>query len=122
MRLLSASLALTLAFATSMAAQAAACHVEGQVAGMVINECTESKQPIPEEQLKEQCNGKVPGLEELGGQANAKLVAACPSGANGVCDSPMGTQAKIYYYKRNPQELATVQRSCEMQRGTWTQP
>ncbi|UJB18977.1 MULTISPECIES: hypothetical protein [Lysobacter] len=122
MRHLSLPFAMALFAAAPLAQAASACHVEGQVAGMVINECTQSLQPISDEQLKQQCNGKVPGLEELGGQANARLVPACPSGAKGVCESPMGAQAKIHYYKRSAEELANLQRACQMQRGKWTQP
>ncbi|MGO1070765.1 hypothetical protein [Lysobacter sp. CA199] len=123
MRRLFAPLALVLLFAAVPPVNAGvACHIEGQVGGQIINECTESALPIPEAQMKEQCNGQIPGLEQLGGEANATLVAACPAGANGVCDSPMGAQAKIYYYKRNAEQLATIQRSCEMQRGKWTKP
>lgn len=119
MRLLPFPLAVLLLATAPLAHAASACHIQGQVAGMVINECTQATQPVPDDQLKAQCNGKVPGLDELGGQATAKLVAACPSGASGVCNSPMGAKAKIYYYKRNAQELATLRQACEMQRGQW---
>lgn len=117
---LSAPLTLALLLAAAPLAHAGpACHIEGQVGGQVINDCTESAQPVPEAQLKEQCNGKMPGLEQFGGEAHAKIVAACPSGANGVCDSPMGAKAKIHYYKRSAEQLATIKYSCEMQRGKW---
>lgn len=117
------SFVLLLAAAVPALAQAkSACHVQGQVGGMVIDECTETDQNLPDDQLKQQCNGKVPGLEEVGGRADARVVAACPSGADGVCESPMGSPARIYYYQRPAEQLATVQRACEAQRGKWVRP
>lgn len=113
---------LLIAAVPSLAQAKSACHIQGQVGGTVIDECTETDQNLPDDQLKQQCNGKVPGLEEVGGHADARVVAACPSGADGVCESPMGAQARIYYYKRSPEALAAVQRACETQRGKWVKP
>ncbi|MBN7138599.1 hypothetical protein A7A76_05650 [Lysobacter enzymogenes] len=113
---------LLIAAAPPLAQAKSACLIQGQVGGMVINECTETDQNLPDDQLKQQCNGKVPGLEEVGGHADARIVAACPGGADGVCEAPMGAQARIYYYKRAPEALATVQSACEAQRGKWVKP
>ncbi|ALN60620.1 hypothetical protein GLE_5279 [Lysobacter enzymogenes] len=114
--------ALAIASLPTLAQAKSACHIQGQVGGMVINECTETDQNVAADQLKQQCNGGVPGLAEVGGQADARVVAACPTGAGGVCENPRGTQARIYYYKRSAQELATVQQACQMQGGQWIKP
>lgn len=123
MRRLCLTASLVLSFAAApMAHAASACHIQGQIGGHLIDECTQSSQPIADAQMQAQCNGKVPGLEAVGGQATAKAVAACPGGAQGVCDSPMGAQAKIHYYQRDAAQLEVIQRSCESQRGRWIKP
>lgn len=114
--------ALLIAAVPPLAQAKSACHIQGQIGAAVINECTETDQAVPAEQLKQQCNGKVPGLEEVGGHADARVVAACPSGADGVCEGPMGAPARIYYYQRSAEDLLTVQRACEAQRGKWAKP
>jgi len=114
--------ALLIAALPSLAQAKSACHIQGQVGGMVINECTQTDQDLPDDQLKQQCNGKVPGLAEVGGHADARVVAACPGGASGVCEGPMGAPARIYYYKRSAEELAAVRSACEAQRGKWVAP
>ena len=64
----------------------------------------------------------MPGLAEFGGHADARLVAACPSGTSGVCEGPMGAPARIYYYKRSAEALTMVRNACEAQRGKWVAP
>lgn len=114
--------ALAIAALPALAQAKSACHIQGQVGGMVINECTETDQNVPDDQLKQQCNGKVPGLAEVGGHADARVVAACPGGASGVCEGPMGAPARIYYYKRSAEELTMVRNACQAQRGKWVAP
>ncbi|SDZ31951.1 hypothetical protein SAMN04487939_1412 [Lysobacter sp. yr284] len=114
--------ALAIAALPPLAQARSACHIQGQIGGMVIDECTQTGRDADDEALKQQCNGKVPGLAEVGGQADARVVAACPDGAGGVCENPKGAQARIYYYKRSAQELATVQQACQMQGGKWVKP
>lgn len=114
---------LIVSFAAAPLAHAAgACHIQGHIGDHVINECTQPTQTALEGQMQAQCNGKIPGLEDVGGQADAKPVASCPSDASGVCDLPMGAQAKIYYYQRDAAQLAVIQRTCESQRGRWIKP
>lgn len=97
-----------------------ACMMQGQIMGQVINECTETELNLSDSQQKLQCSGQAPGLEGTGGQVNMTLVAACPSGAGGVCDSPRGAPARIYYYQRTADQLAALQGACEGQRGSWS--
>lgn len=116
-------LAVLLILAAPATVQAtSACHIRGQVAGIVIDECTQIDEDAAAEPLKQQCNGKVPGLEQLGGRADARALAACPGGAAGVCENPGGAQARIHYYGRSPEQLAAVRQACEMQRGRWVAP
>ncbi|WP_141233505.1 hypothetical protein [Lysobacter antibioticus] len=120
-RVLAAAISFGIAlFALAPLAHAgSACLLEGQVMGQPVNECTQTDQPVPEEVQQQQCNGSVPGLAEMGGQVTARRVESCPAGANGVCESPMGTQARIHYYKRSPEQIAAIKQACEMQRGRW---
>lgn len=123
MRRLTVPFACSLLLAASPFVHAkSACMIEGQVLGQMINECTETDLPASDAAGKPQCNSSLPGLAEVGGQVSARPVAACPSGAVGVCDSPMNVKARIYYYKRNARQIAGLKQACEMQRGQWFKP
>lgn len=97
-----------------------ACMMQGQILGQVINECTETEMNLSDSQQKLQCSGQAPGLEGTGGQVNMTLVASCPGGAGGTCDSPRGAPARIYYYQRSDDQLAALQSACEAQGGRWS--
>lgn len=121
MRRLTAPLAFAaLLLACPLAYAKSACMMQGQIMGQVINECTQTEMNLSEGQQKVQCSGQAPGLEGMGGQVDMRLVASCPSGAGGMCDSPRGAPAQIFYYQRTPDQLAALQAACESQRGHWS--
>lgn len=123
MRLAPRALALSaLLLASPLAAAKGACLIKGELYGMAFTDCSEVDAANPSADYQAQCESSVASIQSSGGSATATVGAACPAGAQGACENPMGQKVRTYYYARNPQMLAITQRSCESAGGTWRKP
>lgn len=123
MRLVSRALVVcALALASPLAFAQGACLVQGELYGAPFMECSEVDTADPSGAYKAQCESNVGSIRNAGGNATATVGTACPAGAGGVCENPMGQKVRTYYYARNAQMLAITQRSCESTGGTWRTP
>lgn len=111
-----------LVLASPLAAAKGACLIQGQLAGMAFKDCSEVDDASPSGAYKTQCESNVASIQSAGGSATATVGNACPSGAQGSCEHPMGRKVRTYYYARDPQALVVTQRSCEGAGGTWRAP
>jgi hypothetical protein len=120
----------TLMLAWSLSAIAAgsqnACLIEGSFTDgttrTVIKDCMQSDGGA-DEALRGFCE-IVGGKSILPGQPPTTLtyIAACPSGAQAICQHVYGSPLSAYYYLRDDASLQRTRKSCEAQRGTWKDP
>lgn len=123
MRLVSRALILSaLLLASPLAAAKASCLIQGQLSGMSFTDCSEVDAASPDGSYKMQCESNASSIKSVGGSATATVGGACPAYPQGSCDKPMGRKVRTYYYGRNEQTLAVIQRSCESSGGTWRGP
>ena len=123
MRLASRALVLSaLLLASPLAAAKGACLIKGELYGVAFTDCSEVDAASPSGEYKAQCESNVASIQSSGGSATATVSAACPTGAQGACENPMGRKVRTYYYARDAQMLAVTQRSCEGAGGTWRKP
>lgn len=111
-----------LVLASPLAAAKGACLIQGQLSGVAFTDCSEVDAASPSGAYKTQCESNVASIQSAGGSATATVAHACPSGAQGTCENPMGRKVRTYYYARDPQALTVTQRSCEATGGTWRKP
>lgn len=111
-----------LALASPLAAAKDACLVQGELYGAAFKDCSEVDAAGPSGEFKTQCESNAGSIKSAGGSATATVVSACPTGAGGVCENPMGRKVRAYYYARDAQTLTVTQRSCVSAGGTWRTP
>jgi hypothetical protein len=101
-----------------------ACLMEGRISfnGVTteIKDCMLNN-GIPDAQFKEACQQLAQATAAVPGNApgTVAFMAACPSGAQGQCQSLMGQPLTAYYYKRPVADLPQVKQGCEAMGGTW---
>lgn len=100
-----------------------ACLLEGNVVMMgqkiVIKDCMQNN-GVPQTQFVQNCQGASQAAASLGGApARITYLAACPTGAKGVCDPLFGASMSGHYYLQDAAALKDTEAGCKAGGGIW---
>lgn len=111
-------------FSATSSAQNKACMIEGSmvIMGQKIDakDCLQVGANDSEKTLRDSCEGLAQATVAFGGKAGkVTYLPTCTKPAQGICSGLGGSKSDAYYYKRDPEDLKSLPKSCEMTGGKW---
>ena len=109
--------------ASVVAAQAPACVLKGELQyegrKIEVNDCMRNDGLAPDA-FQATCEWVADYGSAYGERPRVTYVDSCPAAHQGVCDTFFERPITVFYYRNNPDDLASMKSSCDMQKGRWT--